>query len=81
MDRQDFERVVPELRLKLQRIALFYLADDDAPLPIGQKSRSRIVTNGRFLSGTIQRPTCDTPSSDACVPICNQLYMGCISSE
>ena len=29
MERHDFERVVPELRLKLQRVALFYLADDD----------------------------------------------------
>lgn len=34
MDRQDFERVVPELRLKLQRIALFYLADDAALHPV-----------------------------------------------
>ena len=48
---------------------------DAAPLPTGQKSRSRIVTNGRFLSGTIQRPTCDMPSRDARVSICNQLYV------
>ena len=29
MDRQDFEQVVPELRLKLLKIALFYLADEE----------------------------------------------------
>ena len=34
MDRQNFERVVPELRLKLQRIVLFYLADDAALHPV-----------------------------------------------
>ena len=29
MDRQDFEQVVPELRLKLLKIALFYLTDEE----------------------------------------------------
>ena len=29
MDRQNFEQVVPELRLKLLKIALFYLTDEE----------------------------------------------------
>ena len=43
MDRQDFERVVPELRLKLQRIALFYLADDDEAEDVVQDIFLRIA--------------------------------------
>ena len=29
MDRIEFERIVPELRLKMLKVALFYLADDN----------------------------------------------------
>ncbi len=44
MDRQDFERVVPELRLKLQRIALFYLADDDEAEDVVQDTLLKLWT-------------------------------------
>ena len=38
MERHDFEQAVPELRLKLQRVALFYLADDDEAEDIVQET-------------------------------------------
>ena len=44
MDRQDFERVVPELRLKLQRIALYYLADDDEAEDVVQDTLLKLWT-------------------------------------
>ena len=49
MDRQDFERVVPELRLKLQRIALFYLADDDEAEDVVQDVFVRLMTTNPTL--------------------------------
>lgn len=52
MDRQDFEKVVPELRLKLQRTALFYLADEDEAEDIVQDTLLKLWMTRDNISTT-----------------------------